>query len=168
MALQDPRKVTRADHDLIQKKVNLKDEEDYAVTVQKGKGYWVKTTHVFNRRPMLKEINDYEQAAGKVKFRGQNASLEGSQITAASQLYNTLINRAYDVLVGVRTLDGPLSREDAQRKVDPLVKREAIRELVGEVYSATRMEESLGSEPEGDDKDEQSADDDPEKHTSSE
>lgn len=165
MAKSDPRRVTREEHDLIQKRANLQGEEDYAVTVQKGKGYWVKTTHVFNRRPMLKEINEYEQTAGKVKFKGQNAELQGSQINAAFTLYNTLINRTYDVLVGVRVIDGPLDRVASQKQVDPLIKREAIRELIGEVYSATRMEESLGGDAEGQ-KEESSPDEDPEDHTS--
>ncbi len=167
MAKSDPRRVSRADHDLIQSRAKIQGDEDYSVTVQKAKGFWVKTVHVFNRRPMLKEINDYEQTAGKVKFKGQNAELQGSQINAAFTLYNTLINRTYDVLVGVKVIEGPLDRVASQKQVDPLIKREAIRELIGEVYSATRMEESLGSEAEGQ-KEEPEPDDDPESHTSSE
>lgn len=169
MAKKDPRLVTRADHDAIQVKVKIQGTEDYAVTVQKGKGFWAKTVHVFARRPTLPEINNYEQTASRVKFKGQNAQLEGSQITAAVNLYNVLIARTYDVIVGMKQVD-QLDREESKAKVDPLIKREAIRELIAEVYSATRMAESLGADAEGSDDEEDGSDTtgepDPEDHTS--
>jgi hypothetical protein len=158
---KDPRLVTRADHERIQSKISLAPNEDYAVTVQKGKGFWVKTTHVFERRPSQGEINAYEQTASRLKWRGNKAEMEGSQINAAVELYNKVISRAFDVLVGMKVVD-KLDRERAREKVDPLVKREAIRELIGEVYSASRMEENLGGGPEDED------DTDPEAHTSDE
>jgi hypothetical protein len=163
MAKADPRIVTRADHDKIQSRIHLQDEEDYAVTIQKGKGFWVKTVHVFARRPSLKEINDYEQTASRIKFRGSKAEMEGSQIQAAVSLYNLLVARCYDVLVGMRTFP-QLDAAGSRAKVDPLIKREAVRELIGEVYSATRMEESLGGQPE----EEKSEDAELEDHTSAE
>lgn len=154
---RDPRIVTREDHDLIQQRINPQEGEDYAVTVAKGKGYWVKSIHVFSRHPTQGEINAYEQTASRVKFRGQKAEIEGSQINAAVGLYDLLITRAYDVLAGLRRHE-QLDREGARAKVPALTKREAIRELIGEVYSATRMEESLGGDVETDD-------DDSEEHT---
>lgn len=144
---KDPRIVTRADHERIQAKLNLSDVEDYSVTVQKGKGFWQKTVHVFERRPTQGEINEYEQTASKMKWRGNKAEIEGSQINAGSNLYNKIVSRAYDVIVGRKVVQ-ELDRAGAMAKVDPLVKREAIRELIGEVYSATRMEENLGGAPE--------------------
>lgn len=157
---KDPRLVTRADHATIQAKIHLQGNEDYAVTVQKGKGYWIKSVHVFERRPMQSEINEYEQTASRLKWRGNKAEMEGSQINAGVNLYNRLIARAYDVQVGpVKTLP-EVDAAGARAHVDPLVKREAIRELIGEVYSATRMEENLGSEPET-----QATDDEQEDHT---
>lgn len=164
MARKDPRRVSREDHLKIQQMANLGPTEDYAVTVQKGKPDWVKTTHVFARRPTLQEINTYEKTASRVKFRGANAEMEGSQITAAVNLYNLIIARAYDVLVGPIKVEPELNAQQAREKVDPLIKREAIRELVGEVYSASRMEEALG----GGEQEEEAAnsEDDPEGHTS--
>lgn len=156
----DPRLVTRADHDRIQAAINLQGEEDYCVTVQKGKGTWVKTVHVFARGPQLHEINRYEQTASKVKFKsGGKAELEGSQITAATTLYDLLIGRAYNVVRGARVIES-VDRDGARTQVPPLTKREAIRELIGEVYSASRMEEVVGSD------DDDASASDSEEHTS--
>lgn len=154
----DPRVVTRDDHERIQAAINLEGDEDYTVTIQKGKGYWVKSVHVFKRQPTAIEIHNYEQQASRVKFKGGNrAELEGSQINAAVGLYNLLIDRAYDVLVGVKK-HAQLSREDAVNMVTALVKREAVRELIGETYSASRMAEAVGDDQTDDD-------DNPESHT---
>lgn len=154
--------ITRHEHEIIQTKcsINADKGEDYAVVLQKGKGYWVKSVHVFHRHPTTKQINAYEQTASRLKFKGQKASVEGSQIDAAVQLYNELIDRAYDVLLGLKTAEH-LPTEQARAVVPPLVKREAIRELIGEVYSASRMAENEGEDDTEDD-------DDPEAHTSRE
>jgi hypothetical protein len=157
--------VTRHDHTLIQQKCQLTGSEDYAVVIQKGKGFWNKSVHVFSRQPTLKELQEYEESSSRLRFKGQKAEMEGSPIAAASALYNKLVERTYDVLVGLKSHD-KFSAEQARTFVPPLVKREAIREFTAEVYSASRMDEAEGIETGvDDDKDD---DDDAEAHTSSE
>ena len=153
--------LTRDDHALIQERCNIDGErgEDYACVFQRGKGFGQWSIHVFTRQPTQKEIDNYEQTASKLKFKGQKAQMEGSQITAAVTLYNLLITRTYDVLVGIKSYD-QLPREQTVAKVPPLVKREAIRQLIGEVYSESRLAEAEGAGEEGDDE----ADDDAEAH----
>jgi len=158
-SLRHKRKLTRDDHAQIQDKCRVDGErgEDYAAVFQKGKGFGQWSIHVFNRHPTQKEIDTYEQTASRLKFKGQKAQIEGSQILAAVTLYNVLIDRAFDVLTGLKSHD-ELGTELARAKVPPLVKREAVRQLIGEVYSESRLAEAEG----GDDED----DDDPEAHTS--
>lgn len=154
--------ITKQDHETIQQKCDIDGEkgEDYAVVLQRGKGFWIKSIHVFSRHPTTKEINDYEQTASRLKFKGQKAQVEGSAINAAVAIYNVLVARSYDVLIGLKEhaqLDAELSRA----KVPPMVKREAIRDLIAEVYSASRMAEMEGED------DEVLGDDDSEEHTES-
>lgn len=159
------RVLTRDDHTLIQQRcqINPESNENYAAVLQKGKGFFKWSIHVFRHDPTMTQINKYEQTASRVEFKGQKARIEGSQIEAAVELYDKIIDRAYDIMRGLKTHE-QLNREEAQKLVPPLVKREAIREMVGEVYSASRMEEIEGHETGMDDED----DDDPERHTSTE
>jgi hypothetical protein len=142
--------LTRDDHARIQDQCSIDGErgEDYACVFQRGKGFGQWSIHVFTRQPTQKEIDNYEQTASKLKFKGQKAQMEGSQITAAVTLYNLLITRTYDVLVGIKSYDR-LEREQTVARVPPLVKREAIRQLIGEVYSESRLAEAEGAGDEG-------------------
>lgn len=158
---KNPKIVTREDHALIQQKCELQGSEDYAVVIQKGKGFWNKSVHVFSRQPTTKELQEFEESSSRLKFKGAKAEMEGSPIIAASNLYNRCIARVYDVLIGLKSHDR-LEAQQARDMVPPLVKREAVREFTAEVYSASRMEEAEGVEHgKDDDKD----DDNPEAHT---
>jgi len=157
------RVLTKDDHAQIQSRCNIKGDENYAAVLQRGKGFSQWSIHVFTREPTLPEINKYEQTASRVEFKGQKAKIEGSQIQAGVSLYNTLIDRAYDVLIGLRSVD-TLNTSEARQRVPPLVKREAVVDMIGGIYSSSRMEEIEGA---GED-DEDPADDDLEEHTSGE
>lgn len=159
--------LTTADHQQIQEKarINIDGGENYAPVIQKNKGVFQWSIHVFQREATLGEINAYEQIASRVEFKGQKAQIKGSQIEAATRLYNRLVARSFDVVVGLKTYD-ELDREASIKTVPPLVKREAIRELLGEVYSASRMEEIEGDREDGRDPDKD--EDDLEDHTSDE
>jgi hypothetical protein len=148
----NPKIVTRADHAIIQSKIHLQGTEDYAVVIQKGKGFWNKSIHVFSRQPSQRELQTFEETSSRLKFKGQKAEMEGSPIFAAAELYNRLIDRVYDVLVGVQSHER-MNSEQARTFVPPLVKREAIREFTAEVYSASRMEEAEGISEGKDDED---------------
>lgn len=139
----NPKIVTRAEHAIIQSKIKLTGTEDYAVVIQKGKGFWNKSIHVFSRQPAPRELQTFEETSSRLKFKGQKAEMEGSPIIAANDLYNRLIVRAYDVLVGMTSHD-ELDAQRCRDLIPPLVKREAIREFTAEVYSASRMEEAEG------------------------
>jgi hypothetical protein len=158
---KNPKIVSREEHAVIQEKCKVRPPEDYSVVLQKGKGFWNKSIHVFTRQPTAKELQDFDEQASRLKFKGQKAEMEGAPILAAANLYNRLIERAYDVLVGLESHDN-LTSEQARLVVPPLVKREAIREFTAEVYSASRMEEAEGVES-GSGKDDE--DDDLEAHT---
>lgn len=160
-ARKSPKIVSREEHAVIQEKCELTGSEDYAVVLQKGKGFWNKSVHVFSRQPTTKELQDFEEASSRLKFKGQKAEMEGSPILAASNLYNRLITRVYDVLVGLKSHDR-LDAQHARDWVPPLVKREAVREFTAEVYSASRMEEAEGIET---GKDDDADDENPEAHT---
>lgn len=137
--------LTRQDHQLIQKVANLQGEEDYAVVVSRGKGYWSRSVHVFSRQPTTNEINEFEQTGSRLKFRGQKAEVQGSAIKAAVALYDKLVARAYDVLIGMREVE-TLTSEEARAKVPPIMKRAAITEWIGDVHGATRMAEMEGED----------------------
>lgn len=160
---KNPKIVTQEEHAIIQEKCSIQGDEDYAVVLQKGKGFWKKSIHVFARQPNTKELQQFEDSSSKLKFKGQQAQMEGSPLLAAGWLYNLLIVRAYDVLVGLKTYE-QLDRPEAARLVPPVVKREAVRELVGEVYSASRMEEAEGVAEQS--TEDEAKDDDLEAHTS--
>lgn len=147
----------KVDHDKIQKIVKLQGEEDYAVVTHRVHGEWKRSIHVFDRLPTTKEMTDYEDTASRVKFKGQNkAVIEGSQVQASSVLYNKIINRVYDLPLGNRMFgevneDGtgrPLNSKEATDRVPSLVKREALRDFIGEVYSESRLAEREGDDEE--------------------
>ena len=137
--------LTRQDHEQIQKLANIQGEEDYAVVISRGKGFWNRSTHVFSRQPTTNEINDFEQTGSRLKFRGQKAEVQGSAIKASVALYDKLIARAYDVLIGMRTVE-TMTAEEARAKVPPITKRAAITEWIGDVHGATRMAEMEGED----------------------
>ena len=135
------------DYQKIEAAVGLKDEEDYVVLAHKRHNTISFSTHVFARLPTAKELVKYEETSSRLKFRGNRAEIEGSSITAAVTLYDLLIDRAYDVPVGRRVFGeqgkgGPLDRDKAKAIVPVMYKREAIREFVGSVQSATSLAES--------------------------
>lgn len=150
--LKTKRVLTRDDHLIIQQRCEIDADkgEDYACVFLRGKGFGQWSIHVFARQPTQKEIDSYEQTASHLKFKGQKAQIEGSQITAAVALYNSIVLRTYDVLIGLKSYDR-LDRELTIAKVPPLVKREAVRQLIGEVYSESRLAEAEGAEDEDDD-----------------
>lgn len=150
----------KEDYARIEKLCAIGDKEDYAVVTTRQKGLIIRSIHVFSRQPMTKEITEYENTASKVKFRGNKAEVEGSQTLAAKHLYDHLIDRAYDVPVGRQVLGAidmndagemigkPLNREEAKEKVPVLLKREAIRDMVGQHWSAGQLVEMEGDEEE--------------------
>ncbi len=152
--------LSREDYARIEKMCDLKGEEDYAVVTTRHKGMIIRSIHVFARQPMTKELTEYENTASKVKFKGNRAEVEGSQLTAAKHLYDHLISRAYDVPVGRFILgelkesdDGkmvgtPLQREDAIAKVPVLIKREAVRDMVAQHWSSGQLVEMEGDDDE--------------------
>lgn len=147
--------LTREDHAKIQSacKLDANKGEDYAAVFVRGKGFGQWSIHVVTRQPTQKEIDSYEQTASRLKFKGQKAQIEGSQIVAAATLYNAIIARSYDVLVGLKSHD-ELNAEQSRAIVPSLVKREAVRQLVGEVYGESRLAEQEGAEDEDDDSEE--------------
>ena len=142
-------KITPEDYSKIEAAIQPQGTEDFVVVWHLRHGRWMRSIHVFERHPMTKEITEYENTASKLKFKGNKAEVEGSQTLAAKNLYDRLVARVYDLPVGRQVLGefgkgGPLTRDEAIREVPVLVKREAIREFVGEVYSASRLAESEG------------------------
>lgn len=123
--------------------VNPRDDEGVSVVWHKIRGRWFRSVHVFQRTPSTKEIAQFENTASRLKFKGTKAEVEGSQITAAVKLYDTLIDRVYDLPKqnGMGVVADLLPRERAAELVPPMVKREALRDFTGEVYSASRMAE---------------------------
>lgn len=147
-------KITSEDYDKIETAIVLQNDEDYSVVWHQRHGRWMRSIHVFARQPTTKEVSTYEEMASKLKFKGNKAQIDGSQTLAAEQLYNRLITRVYDLPIG-RKLIGegtPLTADEARAKVPVLVKKEAVRDFVGEVYSASRMAEDdeAADAPEGD------------------
>ena len=142
--------LTRQDHERIQQVTNLQGEEDYAVVIRRGKGFWNRSVHVFSRQPTENEINDFEQTGSRLKFRGQKAEVEGSAIKASARLYDKLVARAYDVLIGMKTVE-KMDAETARAKVPAIEKRAAITEWIGDVHGATRMAEMEGEDDAEDD-----------------
>lgn len=137
----------RADYELIEKdpKVGLKDSEDYAVTTVKNHGVWVRSIHIFSRRPSAQELHKYEETASRVRLKGNKAELEGKKLVAARDLYNVLIDRVIDAQIGRKNYP-LLTRDEAASNIEPLMKRAAILDMVSEVYSATQLEDREGED----------------------
>lgn len=157
--------LTREDYTRIEEMCNLTGDEDYAVVTTRHRGLIIRSIHVFARQPMTKELTEYENTASKVKFKGNRAEVEGSQLLAAKHLYDHLIHRAYDVPVGRQVLgeltedtsEGPnkgkmtgkpLDREGAIAKVPVMIKREAVRDMVAQHWSSGQLVEMEGDEEE--------------------
>lgn len=148
-----------ADYDRLDKVVGRTGTEYYSVVSHKVRGRWVRSIHVFARQPSTKELVQYENQVSKLKMRGNRTDVEGSQTLAAKHLYDALIARAYDVPVGWQilgevttdeagnvTAGKPLSREEAVREVPSMIKREAVRDSLGEHYSEARISDMEGDE----------------------
>lgn len=159
--------LTPEDYARIDKLVGIDPNSDqfYTVVTTKQRGKAIRSIHVFARQPTPQEVTKFEDVASKVKVRGRKTEFEGSQAKAFRHLYDALILRAYDVPSGFRILgeipDGQkefnpslgLTREEAIEKVSTVIKREALRDSMGEVYSEARLSEAEGDEDEvkGDD-----------------
>ncbi len=153
-------KLTASDYDDIDKLTGRTEDEFYSVVTSKVRGQWVRSFHVFSRQPTTKELTEFESTSSKLKMRGQRTDVEGSQLTAFKDLYNHLIARAYNVAVGWKIIgevkpgpDGklvgtPLSREEARGQVPAIMKREALRDVMSEHYSESRVDDLEGDEPE--------------------
>lgn len=154
------RVLKRADYETIQQYAGVNGTEDFAVVTTRAKGLMVRSIHVFARQPMTSEMTEFENTASKMKFRGNKAEVEGSQLRAALHLYNHLISRAYDVPVGLQilgevTVEGgkivsgkPLTRDEAIAQVPVLIKREAIRDMTAQHWSQGQIVEMEGDEEE--------------------
>lgn len=149
------------DYEKIDRIVGLSGDEYYSVVTHRVRGKWIRSIHVFARQPMTKELTEYENTASRIKMKGNRTEVEGSQLLAAKHLYDALISRVYDVPVGwkihgevtvneegVVTAGKPLDRNDALKIVPLTIKREALRDTFGEVYSEARVAEMEGEEEE--------------------
>jgi hypothetical protein len=150
----------KSDHSAIQSTIDLQGEEEYSVVTHRIHGEWKRSIHVFSRLPTTRELTDYENKSSKVKFRGGGkAEVDSGAVQASQDLYNKLITRVYDLPIGSRVYgevvfkDGvkngkPLMGEEARARVPVLIKREALRDFLGEVYSESRLAEREGEDDE--------------------
>jgi hypothetical protein len=141
-------KLTDAQYDEIESKIGLNGEETYAIVVQKHRGKMIYGVHVFQRQPSTKELVQYEETASRVKYKGSTAELQGSALLAGVNMYNLLIVRAYDIVVGMKRHD-ELDRGTAIASVPGLQKREAVREFLGNVSSLTSVTSDDDDERDG-------------------
>jgi len=153
-------RITPADYDQLDQQVARKPGEFYSIVTSKVRGKYIRSIHVFSRMPMPKELTEFESTASKLKMRGQRTDVEGSQITAFRHLYDQLITRAYSVpvgweIVGDVSVDAegkvtgtPLTREQAIAQVPIIMKREALRDVMSEHYSESRLDDLIGDEEE--------------------
>lgn len=134
--------LTRQEYEDIEQKINLDGDEDYAVVAVEHHKLRTYGIHVFARQPSTKEMVKWEETNSKLHMKGSRASVEGSQISAAVNLYDTLIVRAYDVRVGRHVYGdkAPLDIMEARKRVTPIIKREVIREFLGGVMGMTSIE----------------------------
>src|SRR5512135_947991 len=140
------KKILKAeDYKRIEDRIDLKGEEDYVVLAHKRHNTISFSIHVFARQPMPKEMVAYEEESSRLKFRGQRAEIEGSQIIASRHLYDALIARSYDVPLG-RVTHAERDRDGSIKHVPMMVKREAIRTFLGNVMSAADLAEEAGEE----------------------
>lgn len=138
--------LTEADYLAIEKKCDIKDSEHYAVTYSKVRTKMVRTVHVFERKPDTREMTRYENEASKLTLRGKKAEIEGGAIGASAALYKVLISRVFDLVEGRQIVEGPIPAQQANSRVDPLTKRAALRDLLGEVYSASQIADQEGED----------------------
>lgn len=155
-------KLTPEQYDLIDKVVGLDktSEQYYTVVTHRLRGRVIRSFHLFARQPTPAEVTKFEDTASKVKVRGRKTEFEGSSAKAFRHLYDLLILRAYNVVSGLRilgeipddqTVYDPalgLTREQCIEKVPVVVKREALRDSMGEVYSEARINEMEGEDDE--------------------
>lgn len=142
------------DYLTIEKARDIKGSEPYTVVYMPLRNKFVRSVHVFERKPSTKELTDYENATSKMRFRGNKAEIEGGAVAAAGELYRKTIGRVYDLVIDRQIVAGPIARDEAIRLVEPMVKREAIADLVGEVFRASKVAEMDGAERETADADE--------------
>jgi hypothetical protein len=138
--------------------IDLNSEQFYTVVTHRSRGQVVRSFHLFARQPTPTEVTKFEDTASKVKVRGRKTEFEGSQSKAFRHLYDALIVRAYNVVSGFKILgEVPddqktydpslgLNREQAIIQVPIVVKREALRDAMGEVYSEARILELEGED----------------------
>jgi hypothetical protein len=149
----------KEDHVKIQDLVTLQGNEEYSVVTHRIHGEWKRSIHVFKRLPSTTEMAEYENAASKVRFRGAGkAETLSGAVKASEALYNKLISRVYDLPVGTRiygevTIERngqraglPLNEEESRQRVPILVKKEALTDFVGQVFSESRLAEREGDE----------------------
>lgn len=150
----------REDYLTIQKAIGITGTEHFSVVTHRSMGMIFRSIHVFARQPMTAEITEFESTASKMKFRGNKAEVEGSQVRASLHLYNHLITRAYNVPIGLQILGetdiengqivkgGPIDRETAIRDVPALIKREAVRDATSQHWSQGQLVDMEGEEEE--------------------
>lgn len=151
----------KQDHAEIQKLISLGDNEEYSVVTHRIHGEWKRSIHVFKRLPSTPEMTEYENAVSRIRFKGAGkAETQSGAVKASETLYNKLVERVYDLPIGSRVYgevtmapDGttsgrPLTGEEARSKVPVLVKKEALTDFVGQVYSESRLAEREGDDDE--------------------
>lgn len=94
-----PEDYARIDH-----AVGLKGDEVYGVVTHRHRGQIIRSIHVFTRMPNEQELQKYETKSSNVEFKGRKASVKTRSVEASGELYDVLIDRAYDVPVGTRVL----------------------------------------------------------------
>ena len=143
----------REDHLRIQKAITLQGDEVYSVVTHRIYGVFKRSIHVFGRLPATKELIEYAETVAGAGFRDQaRADLGAGRIRAAEALYDRLVEGVYDLPIGEKTYgevnmkdDGsmegtPLCSVDARATVPVMVKREALRDCIGAVYSESRLD----------------------------
>lgn len=133
-------RLTSDQYDQIEKKLDLKGDEDFAVVVQKRHNRVRYGAFVFERQPSPKEMARYEELASRVKYKGTRAEIEGSAVQATTYIFDLLIARAQDIQSG-RTVYETLDRDGARKVTPVLTKREAVREFLSNVSSLTSATE---------------------------
>lgn len=155
-------KLTPADYDRIDllSGIDKSTDQFYTVVTHRVRGQAIRSIHLFARQPTPAEVTKFEDTASKVKVRGRKTEFEGSQAKAFRHLYDALILRAFDVPTGFKIIGSVpddvnayrpglgLSREECIEKVPVVVKREALRDAMGEVYSEARVNEMEGDDEE--------------------
>lgn len=135
-------KLTDQDYEKIERgcEIDSAKGESYVIVTAKHRGRYYRGIHVFDRKPSTREMVDYEKTSSQVHFKGNKAKIEGSTVQAAVDLYGKIIARAYDVVVGNAVVE-KLTAEDARNRIDPMTKREAIREFTGNASAQSALED---------------------------